>query len=399
MTKKNVLILSIYYPPINSIASNRIYSFTKYLRKDKYNITVITVDNNDLYLNNLENVKIIRIKNNILFKPFSFLKKTNKLIHLAKVAYNMLFNKIFQDEYRNWKKQSIYRIEQLLKEQKIDIMLSTYSPITPHLVALDIKKKYHEIKWISDMRDEMGKNSFVSSKSREKLVKIEKMILNYCDALTTVSKPILEEFKNNTTRKIIFKEIRNGYDFKFPENKKNNIITFVYTGTLYGNRNPDNLFKVMVKLKNKIKFRLELIGVNKPIDIPIELKNNVIQIEKVSHEKALEYMINADVLLLLQPSVNKKGIFTGKIFEYIAMLKPILALIDTSDVAANLLRNTNLGFISDNNDLELIEKKILLIYDNWLTNKSVNPNLDIIRKHHRLEQCKRLEKLIEELIE
>ena len=357
MTKKNVLILSIYYPPINSIASNRIYSFTKYLRKDKYNITVITVDNNDLYLNNLENVKIIRIKNNILFKPFSFLKKTNKLIHLAKVAYNMLFNKIFQDEYRNWKKQSIYRIEQLLKEQKIDIMLSTYSPITPHLVALDIKKKYHEIKWISDMRDEMGKNSFVSSKSREKLVKIEKMILNYCDALTTVSKPILEEFKNNTTRKIIFKEIRNGYDFKFPENKKNNIITFVYTGTLYGNRNPDNLFKVMVKLKNKIKFRLELIGVNKPIDIPIELKNNVIQIEKVSHEKALEYMINADVLLLLQPSVNKKGIFTGKIFEYIAMLKPILALIDTSDVAANLLRNTNLGFISDNNDLELIEKK------------------------------------------
>ena len=41
--KKNILIISIYYPPIQSIASNRIHSFAKYLDKEKYNVYVHTL--------------------------------------------------------------------------------------------------------------------------------------------------------------------------------------------------------------------------------------------------------------------------------------------------------------------------------------------------------------------
>jgi hypothetical protein len=79
MKKMNILIISYYYPPLQSIATNRIYSFAKYLNKEKYNITVLTVDNgiaiDDSQL--LEHVEVIRVKEKSLLQKAKFEKPTN----------------------------------------------------------------------------------------------------------------------------------------------------------------------------------------------------------------------------------------------------------------------------------------------------------------------------------
>jgi hypothetical protein len=70
--KKNILIISYGYPPINDAGAQRPYAIAKYLDKDKFNVTVLTCLNpsaslgvNENFDPALENVNVIRIKSYI----------------------------------------------------------------------------------------------------------------------------------------------------------------------------------------------------------------------------------------------------------------------------------------------------------------------------------------------
>lgn len=402
--KKKVLIISIYYPPIASIASNRIESFTKYLDKSKFDIEVITLrEGNSKELEVQDNVTIHRIENKSLFKRFKFDSKTNIIIHKLKVLWNIALQIVF-DEYNPWKKSAKNLGFKLLKEKKFDLILSSYAPSASHEVALKLKKNYPNIKWIADMRDEMSLNLFLTKKQRDKLAVLEKSIFDYVDAITSVSMPILNDFKslaNTKAEKIKFCEIRNGYDFEVNNMKiKNEIFTISYVGSFYGERNPNNFLKALSNISKKIEnFNINFIGTIKPVSIPNHLKSYVKTFQKVSHDAAIDYMKQSDALLLIHPSSSGKGVYTGKLFEYLAIQKPIIALVDPNDVAAKLIRDTNAGLIADNSDIKLIEEIILKIYYEYNTEFERHYNVNLIKKHHRKEQAKRLEILIEELVD
>ncbi|MBA1420214.1 MAG: hypothetical protein FAF03_04955 [Epsilonproteobacteria bacterium] len=400
--KKNILIISIYYPPIQSIASNRIYSFAKYLDKEKYNIFVLTLDSQKEYSNDLDGVSVIRVKNDIFFKPFIFTKRTHKLIHYTKVLYNRVINYFFEDSYRGWVKKSLEIIPNIIEKNSIDIMLSSYAPTSPHTVALQTKKRFPHLRWIVDMRDEMSQNPFINRRMKKKYIQLESEIFNYADALTTVSKPILDEFKMLSNEKeLLFREIRNGYDFEIKDsNYRNEVFTIAYVGNFYGDRNPNIFLQALNSLVDKRKrkiVKVKFVGVKTHFYLPSSLVNAVDVIPSVEHGKAIEIMRQSDALLLIHPTNGRKGVFTGKLFEYLAVMKPIIALIDEDDVAAQLIKEVNAGVISDNEDIEKIESIFKEVYDEWEERRERVFNKDIIFKHHRKEQVKRLEKLIKEL--
>jgi len=108
-------------------------------------------------------------------------------------------------------------------------------------------------------------------------------------------------------------------------------------------------------------------------------------------------MRKSDALLLIHPANGRKGIFTGKLFEYLATLKPIIALVDEEDVAAELIREANAGYICDNANIQKIEMILEEAYAEWAQKRKRVFNKDVILKHHRKEQVKRLENFIEEL--
>ncbi|HFU74658.1 MAG TPA: hypothetical protein ENK66_00275, partial [Arcobacter sp.] len=243
--KRNILLISIYYPPIASIASNRIESFAKYLDKEKYNVFVHTVASEHEY--DLDGVEVHRVKNDVFFKPLLFTKRTNKLLHYSKVIYNKFVNYFFENEYRGWIDASLKTLPDFIKEQNIDVVLSTFAPTAPHIVALELKKRNPSLKWIADMRDEMSMGLGLSDKIRKQYKELENNIFTYGDALTSVSKPIVDEFSSMCKNdKMLFREIRNGYDFELEETLKNNdSFTITYTGNFYGERNPNNFLKAL----------------------------------------------------------------------------------------------------------------------------------------------------------
>ncbi len=405
INKKNILIISVYYPPIQSIASNRLYSFAKYLDKTKYNIHVLTVDEPGEYVNDLDGVTIHRVNNSSFFKPFLFEKRTNKFVHYAKVIHNKFVNFIIDEQYAGWIKGSVNYIEALSNDIKFDVIISSFAPIATHKTALVLKEKYPNIKWIADMRDEMSLNPYISKKTKSKLETYERKILNSCDALTSVSKPILDEFKNMTPRTdIIFKEIRNGYDFDIINTKtNNNKFTIVYAGNFYGSRNPSNFLDALASLMEQgliENFVVKFIGVKTYFDIPKILIDSILIIKTLAHRDAIIEMQFSDALLLIHPNNGRKGVFTGKLFEYLATLKPIIALVDPDDVAAALIKKSRCGYIADPESIDEIQLAILSAYRRWKDNlENLDIDIDIITKHHRREQAKRLELLIEELID
>ncbi len=399
--KKNILIISIYYPPIQSIASNRIYSFAKYLNKEKYNVYVHTLgDNNSI--ENENDIVVHRVKNNILFKPLLFTKRTNKFIHYSKVIYNKFVKYFFEDEYRGWISESLDALPQFVKEKNIDILISSYAPTAPHSVALELKKEFPNLKWIADMRDEMSQSLGLPLKLKEKYQKLENEIFTYANAITSVSKPLVDEFSSlSSNQSVIFREIRNGYDFELDEIKSNNTaFTITYMGNFYGERNPINFLKAfnnLLQKDNTKKILIQFVGVKTHFEIPDLLKDKVKVIASVKHSQAIEIMKKSDALLLIHPTNARKGVYTGKLFEYLASLKPIIALIDEEDVASKLIQEANAGYISDNTNIGKIEMILEEAHKEWKEKQKREFNIDIIKKHHRKEQVKRLEKVIEEV--
>jgi len=399
--KKNILIISIYYPPIQSIASNRIHSFAKYLDKDKYNVYVHTLAVQNLQTDE-ENIVVHRVQNSVLLKPLLFIKRTNKLLHYSKVIYNKFVNYFSKDEYSGWIRDSLATLPALIKENNIDVMLSTYAPTAPHSVALELKKEFPHLKWIADMRDEMSQGLGLPAKQKEKYKKLENEIFEYANAVTSVSKPLVDEFASMCKKSdVLFREIRNGYDFELQENENYNAaFTITYTGNFYGGINPVNFLKALNNLVEKDKSKkiaVRLVGVKTHFDIPETLSGKVSVITSVEHTKAIEIMRKSDALLLIHPTNGRKGVYTGKLFEYLAALKPIIALVDEEDVAAELIREANAGYICDNANIQKIEMILEEAYTEWVQKCKRAFNKEVILKHHRKEQVKRLENFIEEL--
>jgi len=403
--KKNILLISTQYPPVQAISSERIYSFAKYLNREKFNVYVLTKQTGEEIPAQkvLGDVEVFRVSDKAFFRRAEFDRKTNFLLHVLKVSYNRVFDYFFTDAYYAWRKNSITAVIGLLKNKKIDVMLSSYAPLASHLVALELKKKFGHIKWIADFRDEMSKNPFLSDRMRKKLAYFELGILRYADAVTAVSRPILNDFRNMcVSERMMFAEVRNGYDFELkrtPSDKKK--ITIKYVGSIYGQITPSQFFKALECLVDEGKMEdisVEMIGVMKRVNVPTKLKKYIRIIGKVPHHEAVKHMQESDLLLLLHPGYGRKGIHTGKLYEYMASLKPILALVDKDGVAAELIRESRTGYIAANEDIEDIRTIIVKAINDIREGREFDPDINVIKRHHRREQAKILEKTIDALL-
>lgn len=400
MKRYNLLLITPFYPPVESVATNRMVAFCKYLKY--FNITVITRSNKFHSEEIMDGVKVIRVPDRSLFKKATFNRKTNIFFHNIKALFNRILLFMQLDEYDGWRSSVIDYLNK--NKPDIDVVISSFAPLSSHIVALYLKNLNKKIIWVADMRDHMSSNIFFPERYRKKIGYYEEEILSKADIITAVSKPIMEEFAGKSKRKdMIFLEVRNGYDFEpcFDNPPVNSVWTVTYTGTFYGLRNPDNFLKGVKELLQQgyiDDIKINFVGVTKPTAVDDLLKEKVHFFDKVSNKESIDYMRKSDTLLLIHPTSELKGIYTGKLFEYIGAVRPILALVDPEDVAADLIKKGNFGFVTDNNDIEGIKKCILECYDLWKNGGKFNPDIELVKACHRRFQVEILEKrLLEEL--
>ena len=115
-----------------------------------------------------------------------------------------------------------------------------------------------------------------------------------------------------------------------------------------------------------------------------------------SHRESLELQRDSEALLLLIPEADGRGraVLSGKVFEYLAAERPILAAVPTDGEAARLLRETGAGIVVPAEDVDAIRTALEGLVTRWkagrLNGTVLSPEL-----RERLSRRARAEELAE----
>lgn len=232
-----------------------------------------------------------------------------------------------------------------METKPFDIVLSSYSPITSHRIVYRLRKRTSfPFFRIADMRDEMSQYPSISPMRRRRIRRYERRFLKEADLTLSVSAPIVEDFKRlgEGIDKVI--EIRNGYDYKEVHRVSfQPVFTMAFIGHFHRTLTPDKWFRAFSGLLASgdipSSSHIRITGNGSKLSIPESMKPNVLQIKAVPHDEAIKKSLEADTLVAIHPK-GRKGVYTGKLFDYLATNKPILAICDPNDVIASLPEET-----------------------------------------------------------
>jgi glycosyltransferase involved in cell wall biosynthesis len=422
------LIITYYWPPSGGSGVQRWLKFVKYLRNFQIEPVIYTVKNPNYAIEDItlqyevpENIELICQsiwEPNNLFSLFGSKKKETSAGFLnpnpsfiGKLAQYIRANYFIPDARKYWIKPSVKYLTKYLKDNKIDIIITTGPPHSTHLIGLQLRKKLN-IKWIADFRDPWTEIDYfhqlpLTKRSIEKHRQMEEEVLKNADTVLVVGKTMANSFKKFTKNIDV---ITNGYD-SFEMEKEVRLdekFSLVHIGMLNSDRNHKILWKVLQELCLENKefaedLQLKFIGkLAEDIMRDIEkyrLKDYTTFIDYLVHREVLQHQISAQVLLLSVNNVpSAKGIITGKIFEYLQANRPILAIGPTNGDLAEIINNTNSGIIIDFEDEIKLKEEILKLYANF-KNNSLNVDSINIEQYHRKELTKQLAKIIKEVIE
>jgi len=376
---KKVLIITYYWPPAGGPGVQRWLKFVKYLRD--FDIEpILYVPENPHYpmldpslLNEVP--KDLKVYQHPIKEPYGLVgmvlpKKTKRISSgiiqtknqtlLEKAMLWVRGNFFIPDARKNWVKPSAKFLSDVLEKEKIDTFITTGPPHSVHLIGNQLKKE-HDLKWIADFRDPWTtigyhKKLRLTKASQKKHQELERTVLQNADKIITTSPTTKMEFGQLTDKPISV--ITNGYDSDYTGGANvDNRFTIAHIGSLLSGRNPKNLWKVLSDLarENEIfrtDLQLEFIGVvgQDVLDTLYRYElGPYIKIQGyVSHAEALRKQRRAQLLLLIEiDSEDTQGIIPGKLFEYMAARRPILAIGPNSWDVADIISETNTGKVFD----------------------------------------------------
>ncbi len=414
---RKVLIIANQFPPMGGSGVQRSVKFVKHLRAFGYEPVVFTREEGNMPLKDEtllkdipEGVKIYKTK------PYEL----PEMKGIMRIPGKALGKFVIPDTARLWMHFSKKKVIEVIKNEGIDLIYTTSAPYSDHLLGLYIKKKMPNIKWAVDFRDEWTNNPYTLDNPynpiRTKIEKkMEKEVLVTADMLITNTPVMRENFiRNNNIKGDNFFVIPNGYDvedFKDMdcENKpRNDRLTMVYTGALYGRRKPDTFFQALKELKDEgkidgSKLYVKLIGnyhkdkLQAQID-SFSLTDQFEIVGYVPHNVCIEHQIGADVLVLIEGSGRGANAFyTGKIFEYMNTNRPVLAILPQG-AAAELVKQSRIGIVADTDSVEEIKKNIKIYYDKWINNTlDFEPDRNVIEGFERKKLTEKLAEVFDKM--
>ena len=108
--------------------------------------------------------------------------------------------------------------------------------------------------------------------------------------------------------------------------------------------------------------------------------------KELEHFRAQAHLL----LLILGTTPDNVGNLSGKIYEYLATNRPILAIVPPGGAAQQLIQETKTGITVDG-DVSSIASAILKLYRRWQMGSSDwQPNWPIIRQYTRRALTQRL---------
>lgn len=429
MESPSLLIVTRYFPPLDSIASLRLYSWAKYLDREGWCVSVLTTSKKGQVVQPLNlDICNFNVAELDYFDPICFLGGKKKLLipeHHRTPEWNSPLKKIKRtcvNLYRTRLNERlpgrtdpwIWPAIQELRKQKsqgvhYDSIISSYGPPSAHIIG-HYAKKLFGCCWLADYRDLWLENHVYRGLWPFTILErfVEKRCVGKADLLTTVSNSHRDCLQQKFPH-IPVHTITNGFDAELIDRSHSGYFArhekafrIVYTGSIYPQvRDPSPLFKAISELIEEQKIHSKTVQVLfygsiqdglQELITTYKLHQSVHLCESVALSEAYSIQKSADALLFLEsPSPKIEGVLTGKLFEYLYADVPIIAIGVTRTMeAGHLIENCGAGR-AFGYDISAIKNHLLELIQG---SHRMTRNWDLIQRYSRQTQAKYIAQLL-----
>lgn len=382
---KNILVISHYYPPSQapeSVMTNKLASRLSMLG---HNVCILAgkhagCERNDETLKVHDGVKVYRCRSirNLLIDQLA----TRRFIPDAEVT---------------WIPFAERESKKIIRAEHIDVILSRSMPVSDHLLGLRLKKSTG-LPWIASFSDPWTQNpynTYPPGPFRKINEWLEGKIAMNADRITfTCSQAkdrFLERYPSCRGKVSVIPNFFDPDEFEGigRETEKQDTFTMVHTGSLYGIRSPEPLFKAVQAFgkSNDIAEKLQVVLVGylaakyRTLIKDYGLDATIRIIDTVPRKEAIAWLYRADVLLTIDaPDKGPSMFLPSKLVDYIYMGKPILGITPEGG-SADAIRLTRTGIVVHPEDTEGIEDGIARFYEDYR-----NGTLRIEPDHENIEK-------------
>jgi len=405
-----VLVIAYYFPPAGLSGVQRTLKFVKYFPANNWKPTVITTDSIGYFAHDLtlledlrgKEIDIVRVKgkdiNSRLAKkgtvtiPNEFIRKV-----LSKISSTIFI----PDNKKNWSKKVLKVASELMNREQYDLIFVSGPPFSTVNTAVALKKKF-KVPLVIDYRDLWYGFHFATYPTPYHSYKIKKMeykALREADKVIVINRRIKEKlmdyYKFLTFKDIVI--IPQGYDPEdlekaISEKKMHDKMILTYSGLFYENITPKYFLQAFRQLLNERpdianSVLLYFIGVKRK-EVPkvikkLKLENFVKEFGYIPHLDALSKVMLSDVLwLMIGEGKNADTISSGKFFEYIGTMKPVIGCVPEGTLKTNL-EEYGAAFICAPDDITSIKQNIIKAFQLYKKGELPKANEEYVQKHRR----------------
>ena len=298
----------------------------------------------------------------------------------------------------------------IVRREGIDAVITTSPPPSVHFVGAAVQKATGA-RWIADLRDPIVANQHrrddtTAARARQKAVEhVARLVASQADAVTCVSEAIAEEVRGLGARGSV-RVIANGADFDdFAglEYRPAERFRITHTGSFFGRRDPKPFLQAFsdANLDAVARFVGDFRSTDREWAEGLGLGDRLELVDYLPRADALRIQRDSEALLLLIPDAGGrgKGVLSGKVFEYLAAERPILALVPPDGAAAELIRETDAGVVVAPEDVDGIREALVTMHERFVNGGL--PSVELAKRdEERLSRRARVEEmaaLVEEL--
>ena len=428
---RRVLIITYYWPPSGGSGVQRWLKMSKYLPENGWQPVVYTAEDAEYPVEDpsLQNdvapeAEVIRrpiVEPYTFYKRFLGIRKSEKVKAgfinegkkksgwKEKLSVWLRGNFFIPDARCWWISPSVKFLSKYLKEHPVDAIISTGPPHSMHLIAKTLHKKLN-IPWVADFRDPWTDIDFyhdlrLTKCADRKHHRLEKQVLTEASKVVTVGWDCAKGLENHGAENVHV--ITNGFD-DVPENgiteqsQPDDVFTMSHVGIIGANRNPEKFWEAAGEIDIP-DFKIRLIGQTDNSVIESIKKNNIEKfveiIPYIPHNQVVEEQLKSHVLLLfVNNTPNAKGVLTGKLFEYLASGRPVLAVGPEDGDSAKIISETDSGIVVDFDDKEKMKSVIMDFYQKYKDNQLVTKRSELVERFSRRNLAKEYVQLLNQTI-
>ena len=344
-------------------------------------------------------------------KPAEELHGTKGLERVARQAQLAGRRLLVPDQNVSWNLTAIPAAIRIARREGIDVVVTTSPPSSVHLVGAAVKRAVG-IPWVADLRDSVvahphrhAERLLVRAKEQGEHV-VARLVARSADAIVCVSDAIADELRERSPKGRIV-TIANGSDFDdFAglEHHPSARFRLTHTGSFFGKRDPRPFLTALAQSGLDdvvVRFLGDFRSTDREWAEQLALGDRLELHPYAPRRRSLELQRDSEALLLLIPEAGGrgKGVLSGKVFEYLAAERPILALVPPDGAAAKLIRDAGAGVVVAPDDVDGIEGALRDLHARWRDGALDAPPLsdEWRRRVSRRSRVEEFARLLEEL--